>query len=116
MSETRSAEKDGRCPGYHNGFASPRSTESDTCIICGGYKPPLEVSVCCTCEPIAWEDGSVSHEDHCAIYPWCPHEMGAYTCGVPCDCRCDGCLRLTLAHRVMPPEATAPADPSEEGR
>jgi hypothetical protein len=57
----------------------------------------------CDCEPDVWPDGSVSHEETCAIYPWCPHEMGAYVCGIPCGCQCAGCTRLT--------EAALPADP-----
>lgn len=88
-----------RCPGYHNGHASSRSTEGDRCVTCGGHKPPIK-ALACDCEPTFWDDGSVSHEDDCDLAPWCPHEMSAM-CPIPCGCRCDGCLALTEAHSLF---------------
>jgi hypothetical protein len=49
----------------------------------------------CDCEPLEHDDGSVTHEDTCPTYPWCPHEIGAYTCPVPCGCECNPCKALT---------------------
>ena len=52
----------------------------------------------CDCEPTIHGDGSVSHEDECAIYPWCPHEVGGYVCDMPCRCGCRSCAVLTASH------------------
>lgn len=85
------------CPGYHNGQASSRWMDEDRCTTCDGYKPPITLPAC-DCEPTTWDDGSVSHEDDCPLYPWCPHEIAA-TCSMPCLCRCDGCMALTLGNQ-----------------
>lgn len=100
-----------RCPGYHNGRASQRSREDDSCITCGGHKPPVVIEDC-DCEPEVFDDGSVLHEDSCNLANWCPHEVGAYVCFMPCGCRCDSCLRLTLgnaAHDAARKAVNAPA-------
>jgi hypothetical protein len=107
--EARKPEQSTRCPGYHNGHASSRSTEGDFCITCRGHKPPFEVREC-DCEPTTWGDGPVSHDDACAIHPWCPHEMGALTCSIPCGCRCDGCLSLAESHRRFRPVSEREGD------
>lgn len=92
------------CPGYHNGQASSRWMDEDRCTTCDGYKPPVTVPEC-DCEPTTWDDGSVSHEDDCPLYPWCPHEIAA-TCSMPCLCRCDGCMALTLGNQPTTSPAT----------
>lgn len=48
----------------------------------------------CDCEPEVHDDGSRSHHPDCATYPWCPHEMGAYVCLIPCGCQCGPCVAL----------------------
>jgi hypothetical protein len=53
----------------------------------------------CDCEPTRYDDGSISHEPDCNVYPWCPHEVVAYSCLMPCGCQCEPCARLTEANR-----------------
>lgn len=48
----------------------------------------------CECEPEVWEDGSVTHEQECPLYPWCPHEVVAAVCFIPCGCQCKPCRAL----------------------
>jgi hypothetical protein len=48
----------------------------------------------CDCDPTVHADGSKTHEDDCPLYPWCPHEVGAYVCLIPCGCTCQPCLAL----------------------
>lgn len=57
----------------------------------------------CDCEPIVHDDGSRTHEQDCAIYPWCPHEVAAYACLMPCCCGCGACNALSDAHTTPAP-------------
>jgi hypothetical protein len=52
----------------------------------------------CDCEPTIYDDRSVGHDQGCAVYPWCPHEVVAYACLMPCGCSCARCVALARAH------------------
>lgn len=53
----------------------------------------------CDCDPYIFKDGSKGHYENCAAYPWCPHEVVAASCLMPCNCSCAPCVRLKEAIR-----------------
>lgn len=97
-----------RCPGYHRGWAATRAADGRTCATCGGLMAPVPERRC-DCEPTVHADGSVTHDDTCALYPWCPHEAGAFTCGMPCGCGCNGCAALSRGHAAFNAARQTPA-------